>query len=188
MEDPEVDGFIHHNPQIGQEDDLFYNALSIDQFMEGFFRGRDSSTNEAQFFCLMRMGILDGREGYNMPMTVWAKQCRILSPEHPEVLLDVEGPSAVDYEVCIMNRALGVDILWMSHYLIRTKTNKGISLLSQTYLYPLSLPQPLLQVALAVHSHNHSDMAQRPTSTRRLRGTLHQHLPHKSPFIHQPSS
>ena len=64
-EDPEVDGFGHHNPQLGQEDDLFYNALSIDRFMEGFFRGRDLSTNEAQFFRLMRMGILDGREGYD---------------------------------------------------------------------------------------------------------------------------
>ena len=58
------------NPQLGQEDNLFYNALSIDRFMEGFFRGRDLSTNEAQFFRLMRMGILDGREGYDMPMTV----------------------------------------------------------------------------------------------------------------------
>ena len=37
--------------------------------MEGFFWGRDLSTNEAQFFRVMRMGILDGREGYNMPMT-----------------------------------------------------------------------------------------------------------------------
>ena len=65
-EDPTIDGFSHHNPQLGQEDDLFYNALSIDWFMEGFFQGRDLSTNEAQFFCLMRMGILDGREGYDM--------------------------------------------------------------------------------------------------------------------------
>ena len=46
-EDPTVDGFGHHNPQLGQEDDLFYNALAIDRFMEGFFRGRDLST---QFF------------------------------------------------------------------------------------------------------------------------------------------
>ena len=68
-EDPAVDGFGHHNPQLGQEDDLFYNALAIDRFMEGFFQGRDLSTNETQFFRLMRMGILDGREGYDMPMT-----------------------------------------------------------------------------------------------------------------------
>ena len=75
-EDPAVDGFGHHNPQLGQEDDLFYNALSIDQFMEGFFQGRDLSTNEAQFFCLMRMGILDGREGYDMPMTASTRVMR----------------------------------------------------------------------------------------------------------------
>ena len=75
-EDPAIDGFGHHNPQLGQEDDLFYNALSIDRFMEGFFQGRDLSTNEAQFFCLMRMGILDGREGYNMPMTASTRVMR----------------------------------------------------------------------------------------------------------------
>ena len=75
-EDPAIDGFGHHNPQLGQEDDLFYNALSIDRFMEGFFRGRDLSTNETQFFRLMRMGILDGREGYDMPMTVLMRAMR----------------------------------------------------------------------------------------------------------------
>ena len=37
MEDPVVDGFGHHNPQLGQEDDLFYNALAINRLMEGFF-------------------------------------------------------------------------------------------------------------------------------------------------------
>ena len=75
-EDPVIDGFGHHNPQLGQEDDLFYNALSIDRFIEGFFQGRDLSTNEAQFFRLMRMGILDGREGYDMPMTVSTRAMR----------------------------------------------------------------------------------------------------------------
>ena len=75
-EDPTVDGFGHHNPQLGQEDDLFYNTLSIDRFMEGFFRGWDLSTNKAQFFRLMRMGILDGREGYDMPMTTSTRSMR----------------------------------------------------------------------------------------------------------------
>ena len=75
-EDPAVDGFGHHNPQLGQEDDLFYNTLSINRFMEGFFCGRDLSTNEAQFFRLMRMGILDGREGYDMPMTASTRLMR----------------------------------------------------------------------------------------------------------------
>ena len=49
-EDPAVDGFGHHNPQLGQGDNLFYNALAINWLMEGFFRGRDLLTNEAQFF------------------------------------------------------------------------------------------------------------------------------------------
>ena len=75
-EDPVVDGFGHHNPQLGQEDDLFYNALAIDRFMEGFFRGRDLLTNETQFFRLMRMGILDGREGYDMLMTASTRAMR----------------------------------------------------------------------------------------------------------------
>ena len=75
-EDPAVDGFGHHNPQLGQEDNLFYNTLSINRFMEGFFRGRVLSTNKAQFFCLMRMGILDGREGYDMPMTASTRAMR----------------------------------------------------------------------------------------------------------------
>ena len=44
--------------------------------MEGFFRGRDLSTNEAQFFHLMRMGILDGWEGYDMPMTASTRAMR----------------------------------------------------------------------------------------------------------------
>ena len=75
-EDPTIDGFGHHNPQLGQEDDLFYNTLSIDRFMEGYFRGRDLLTNETQFFRLMRMGILDGREGYDMPMTASTRLMR----------------------------------------------------------------------------------------------------------------
>ena len=76
VEDPTIDGFGHHNPQLGQEDGLFYNTLSIDRFMEGFFRGQDLSTNEAQFFRLVRMGILDGREGYDMPMTASTRVMR----------------------------------------------------------------------------------------------------------------
>ena len=75
-EDPAVDGFGHHNPQLGQEDNLFFNALALDQFMEGFFRGRDLSTNETQLFRLLRMGILDGKEGYDMPMTASTRAMR----------------------------------------------------------------------------------------------------------------
>ena len=75
-EDPMIDGFGHHNPQLGQEDDLFFNALSIDQQLEGFFCGRDLSPNETQFFRLMRMGIIDGREGYDMLMTASMRAMR----------------------------------------------------------------------------------------------------------------
>ena len=75
-EDPMIDGFGHHNPQLEQEDNLFYNALAIDWQLEGFFRGRDLTTNETQFFRLMRMGIIDGREGYDMPMTASMRSMR----------------------------------------------------------------------------------------------------------------
>ena len=75
-EDPIIDGFGHHNPQLGQDDDLFYNALSIDRMVEGLFRGRDLSANEDQFVQLIRMGILDGREGYDMLMTALTRAMR----------------------------------------------------------------------------------------------------------------
>ena len=75
-EDLMIDGFSHHNPQLGQEDNLFFNALSIDQQLEGFFHGRDLLPNETQFFRLMRMGIIDGREGYNMLMTALTRAMR----------------------------------------------------------------------------------------------------------------
>ena len=87
---------------IGQEDDLFYNALAIDRFMEGFFRGRDLSTNKTQFFRLMRMGILDGREGYDMPMTVSTRAMRHTAAVSARlrsitriVMLIITGPSTV---------------------------------------------------------------------------------------------
>ena len=75
-EDPTLDGFGHHHPQLGQEDNLFYNMLSIDRMVEGLFRGRDLSANKSQFVRLIRMGILDGREGYNMPMTASTRAMR----------------------------------------------------------------------------------------------------------------
>ena len=101
-EDPAIDVFGHHNPQLGQEDDLFYNAMAIDWLLEGFFRGRDLLTNEAQFFRLMRMGILDRREGYDMPMTASTRVMRHMAAvslrlwvmfehERPRVNLQVQG-------------------------------------------------------------------------------------------------
>ena len=74
--DPNVDGFGHHNPQLGQEDDLFFNALAVDWLVEGLFRGRDLSANKTQFIQSIRMGILDGREGYNMLMTALTRAMR----------------------------------------------------------------------------------------------------------------
>ena len=47
--DPNVDGFGHHNPQLGQED---------------------------EFVQLIQMGIPDGREGYDMPMTASTRAMR----------------------------------------------------------------------------------------------------------------
>ena len=67
--DPALDGFGHHNPELTQGDNLWRDAMAIDRMIEGLFRGRDLSANEAQFMRLIRMGILDGREGYEMPMT-----------------------------------------------------------------------------------------------------------------------
>ena len=74
--DPNVDGFGHHNPQLGQEDNLFFNTLAVDWLVEGSFRGRDLSTNETQFVRLIQMGILYGREGYDMPMTASTRAMR----------------------------------------------------------------------------------------------------------------
>jgi len=71
-----VDGFGHHNPHVGMEDDLFMNALAVDRMIEGLFRGRDLSANESQFVRLARMGILDGREGYDFPMTASTRSMR----------------------------------------------------------------------------------------------------------------
>ena len=55
-EDPNIDGFGHHNPQLGQEDNLFFNMLAINRLVEGLFWGRDLSANESQFIRLIWMG------------------------------------------------------------------------------------------------------------------------------------
>ena len=107
-EDLTIDGFSHHNPQLGQEDDLFYNALAIDRMMEGLFRGRDLLANKAQFFCLIRMGILDRREGYDMPVTASTRAMRhtaavsmrlwvMYEHERQRVNLQVQGSLCVPY-------------------------------------------------------------------------------------------
>ena len=42
--------------------------MAVDQLLEGLFNGRSLSANEEQFRRLIRMGVLDGREGFDMPM------------------------------------------------------------------------------------------------------------------------
>ena len=77
--DPRHDGFGHHNPNLNLEDDLFFNALAIDRVVEGLFRGRKLLAAEEQFMRLIHLGILDGREGFNMPMTALTRAMRHMS-------------------------------------------------------------------------------------------------------------
>ena len=74
--DPRCDGFGHHNPNLNMEDDLFYNGLAVDRVLEGLFRGRDLSAAEEQFMRLICLGILDEREGFDMPMTAATRAMR----------------------------------------------------------------------------------------------------------------
>ena len=48
---------------------MWYQSLAIDRIIEEQFRNRDLSSAESEFMRLIRMGILDGREGYDFPMT-----------------------------------------------------------------------------------------------------------------------
>ena len=77
--DPRRDGFGHHNPNLNREDDLFYNALAVDWVIEGLFRGRDLLAAQEQFMRLIHLGILDEREGFDMPMTVATRAMRHMS-------------------------------------------------------------------------------------------------------------
>ena len=49
---------------------MFYQSLTINQIIEEQFRNQDLLSAESEFMRLIRMGILNGREGYNFPMTV----------------------------------------------------------------------------------------------------------------------
>ena len=69
----------HHNPNLNQEDDLFYNALAVDQVIEGLFRGRDLLVAEKQFMRLVCLGIVDEREGSDMPMMAVTRVMRHMS-------------------------------------------------------------------------------------------------------------
>ena len=48
---------------------MWYQSLAIDRIIEEQFRNRDLSSAESEFMRLIRMGILDGREGYDFQMT-----------------------------------------------------------------------------------------------------------------------
>ena len=67
--DPCRDGFGHGNGQLGQPDEMWYQSLAVDRIIEEQFRNRNLSSAESEFMRLVRMGILDGREGYDFPMT-----------------------------------------------------------------------------------------------------------------------
>ena len=74
--DPRRDGFGHHNPNLNMEDDLFFNALAVDQVIKGLFWGRDLLAAEEQFMRLIRLGIIDEREGFDMPMSAATRLMR----------------------------------------------------------------------------------------------------------------
>ena len=53
--------------------------LAVDWVVEGLFRGRELSAAEEQFMRLIHLGILDEREGFDMPMTVATRAMRHMS-------------------------------------------------------------------------------------------------------------
>ena len=53
---------------MGQPNEMFYQALAINWIIEEQFQNWDLSLAESEFMRLIRMGILDGREGYDLPM------------------------------------------------------------------------------------------------------------------------
>ena len=48
---------------------MWYQSLAVDRIIEEHFRDRNLSSAESKFMRLVRMGILDGREGYDFQMT-----------------------------------------------------------------------------------------------------------------------
>ena len=77
--DPRHDGFSHRNGQLGQPNEFFYQSLAIDRILEEQFCNRNLSSAESEFMRLIRIGILDGREGYDFPMTASTLAMRHLS-------------------------------------------------------------------------------------------------------------
>ena len=48
---------------------MWYQSLAIDRIIEDQFHNRNLSSAESEFMRLIRLGILDGREGYDFQMT-----------------------------------------------------------------------------------------------------------------------
>ena len=57
---------------------MFYQALVVDRVIKEQFRNRDLSSAESEFMRLIRMGILDSREGSDFPMTASTRAMRFL--------------------------------------------------------------------------------------------------------------
>ena len=58
---------------------MWYQSLAIDRIIEEQFRNRNLSSAKSEFMRLVRVGILDGREGYDFPMTASTLAMRHLS-------------------------------------------------------------------------------------------------------------
>ena len=48
---------------------MWYQSLAVDRIIKEQFRNRDLLSAESEFMRLIRLGILDGREGYDFQMT-----------------------------------------------------------------------------------------------------------------------
>ena len=55
---------------------MFYNVLVVDRVIEGLFWGRELSAAEEQFMRLVRLGIIDEREGFDTPMMAATRAMR----------------------------------------------------------------------------------------------------------------
>ena len=55
---------------------MFYNALAGDRVVEGLFRGWELSAAEEQFMRLVRLGIINGGEGFDVLMTAATRAMR----------------------------------------------------------------------------------------------------------------
>ena len=57
---------------------MWYQSLAIERIIEEQFCNRNLSSAESEFMRLIQMGILDGREGYDVTMTALTLSMRHL--------------------------------------------------------------------------------------------------------------